>query len=291
MQWLTLLVLFAVGHRLGGFLRDLAAPLSKPYRGVEWLNGILFAAVYWLELPHGFGTEAIASSAYCPIGPQICDGLPDAVWLHLRYAVHILMAESLIVASLADWDHWTIPAYATDPTILATIALSAVGQLWLAPLDPTWAVSHPHWHGLAVSLAGLVAGGGVMWSIRLISYSALRQESLGFGDVMIMAMVGAVVGWQAVLVSITLGAFLAVAFRGSGYVPFGPYLSLASLLVAVLWSHVWSVTGPMFSGAFVPLLTLCGLVLLYPTLLIARGVRVMLGVPVPRPPFDDAERD
>lgn len=108
---------------------------------------------------------------------------------------------------------------------------------------------------------------------------------------MIMAMVGAVVGWQAVLVSITLGAFLAVAFRGSGYVPFGPYLSLASLLVAVLWSHVWSVTGPMFSGAFVPLLTLCGLVLLYPTLLIARGVRVMLGVPVPRPPFDDAERD
>ena len=64
------------------------------------------------------------------------------------------------------------------------------------------------------------------------------MEAMGFGDVVLMAMIGSFVGWQGTLAVFILAPLLAVlgalataSFRLGDYIPFGPYLSLATLLV------------------------------------------------------------
>ena len=57
-----------------------------------------------------------------------------------------------------------------------------------------------HWAGLLSSLVGLAVGGGMVWLVRVLGTAALRREAMGFGDVTLMSMIGAFVGWQASLV-------------------------------------------------------------------------------------------
>ena len=111
---------------------------------------------------------------------------------------------------------------------------------------PEWIKQHPHWHGLAWSSAGIVAGGGLTWLARAVSGFLLRQESLGFGDVTLMAMIGAFVGWQPVflifLIAPVCGLIGGMAVRvlsNKSYVPYGPYLSLAAVIVLFSWKWLW----------------------------------------------------
>ena len=57
----------------------------------------------------------------------------------------------------------------------------------------------PHWDGLLTALVGMAAGGGLVWLVRIIGTAALGREAMGFGDVTLMAMIGAFLGWQACL--------------------------------------------------------------------------------------------
>ena len=72
-----------------------------------------------------------------------------------------------------------------------------------------WLPRHHHqlemggrtWRGLISALIGMAAGGGLIWVIRLVASAASQQEAMGFGDVTLMAMIGAVFGWQPVLIA------------------------------------------------------------------------------------------
>lgn len=325
---------------LKGRCRNCQLKISWRYPLIELLNGLLFVAVYWLEVPEEFRTRAFDSSAFCQIGPQISHGFTDGVWLHWRYAFHMLMIEALLVASLIDLDSMSIPDGSTVPAMLLALAASVcLGQLWLVPVwyeepwvvsqyapgfaeaifgplrappvlllgsenaalsfnarleVPAWVMTHPHWHGLLVSVVGLVVGGGTVWLIRLVGYWALRQEAMGFGDVILMAMVGAFVGWQPVLIAIVLSAFYALLVyavrmlsQQQSYIPFGPYLSLGSLTVAVFWSQIWPMFGRIFAaGVIVPAGVLTCLLMMYPALLFTQLIKKMLGIPLAPPPFD-----
>ncbi len=59
-------------------------------------------------------------------------------------------------------------------------------------------------------------GGGLVWSFRIVASVVMGREALGFGDVTLMAMVGAFTGWQAVWISFflapLLGSFLLSPF-------------------------------------------------------------------------------
>lgn len=89
------------------------------------------------------------------------------------------------------------------------------------------------------SLIGLFAGGGVLYAVAL-SYSLLRKiDGMGGGDIKLLAMIGAWLGWQAlpfvIFFSSTTGSILGIiAMRyqnkgGQTRIPFGPFLSLAAL--------------------------------------------------------------
>ena len=135
---------------------------------------------------------------------------------------------------------------------------------WLAPRNILLAVglgalTAAWWHGterfdaLQTALVGLAVSGGLVWATRAGASHALGKEAMGLGDVTLMAMVGAWLGWQACVLTFFLAAFIGL---GHGVVqvlrhrenelPFGPSLCLAAAVVVVGWRPLWQATAVHF---------------------------------------------
>ncbi len=85
------------------------------------------------------------------------------------------------------------------------------------------------------ALIGAVAGYGILWAVGALGTRIFKEEAMGGGDIKMMAMVGAFVGWQGVLLTIFLGAligtlvFVPLTLLGrKRLVPFGVFLSLGA---------------------------------------------------------------
>lgn len=146
----------------------------------------------------------------------------------------------------------------------------------------TWALAaEPNWAGMLTALIGLAASGGLVWAVRLIGAFSLRREAMGFGDVTLMMMIGTFLGWQACLVLFFISPFAAIAFgiaqlvlRRDDVIPFGPYLSLAAIVVVVAWAPIWTWARPIFGlGALVPAMLVVCLALLGVMLTIWRFIK------------------
>ena len=154
-----------------------------------------------------------------------------------------------------------------------TYLLLALGVLGSAGIAWMWKTSAPdslHWRGLFSSLVGLFAGAVTIWSVRIIGRLALGREAMGFGDVTLMAMIGAYVGWQACVLIFFL-APLAGVFLGVGRVllglgrelPYGPFLCLGTVFLILFWPRCWDFGEPFFSWTgFVPAVMFVCLLLL-----------------------------
>ena len=125
-----------------------------------------------------------------------------------------------------------------------------------------WIPGGPRWESLLTSLIGLAFGGGLVWGVRVVGRISLKKEAMGFGDVTLMCMIGAFLGWQSALMVFFLSPaaalFIAVGnylITGRKDIAFGPYLCLAALGVIVFWEQVWTVAAPNFLlGPMIPLL-------------------------------------
>jgi leader peptidase (prepilin peptidase) / N-methyltransferase len=91
--------------------------------------------------------------------------------------------------------------------------------------------------GLGAAVLGAVVGFGVLWLVGWVGTWVFREDAMGGGDVKMMAMVGAFLGWQGVLLTIFLGAFLGslvflplMVVGRKKLVPFGIFLSLGAAI-------------------------------------------------------------
>lgn len=285
-------------------------PLSRGRRTdlrhalVELGNGLLLALLVLAEFPEGFHAPPT-------VDPFAVEGIPlstpatDSLVLQLvRFLLHTALIESLLVATTIDFQRMIIPDGSTLPTmLLALVTGAAAGGVWLVPVwyedtqllailqfadefgggieVPQFLVEHPHIHGLLVSVAGLIVGGGIVWAVRGIGHWALGREAMGFGDVVLMAMIGAVVGWQPVLTIFFLAPVCAIvvvlvaAISGSSReFPFGPWLSLATVVLLIGWQAVWPYAGRFFLiGRILPFLGIGILILLAVLLKLMRMIR------------------
>lgn len=284
------------------------------YPLVELLTGVLFVVVYQIEMPSNFWGQITSFGVYSPEGPQNITNLwavPD--WLHVRYAIHMAMICCLIVATFIDFELRIIPDGCTVPMmVLALIAATGCGQVFLVPLwfqdasvvttlrsvAPDWirpfvfawdsvsfAARHPHVHGFLVSFAGLIIGGGTVWLVRIAGFWVLKQEAMGFGDVVLMAMVGSVVGWQPVTAIFFMAPVLAIfaaifawISKRDREIPYGPWLSIATLLLLLGWPFFWPLAERVFDmGPFVPFMALFMFVSLVASLQLIQIVKRLLG--------------
>jgi leader peptidase (prepilin peptidase)/N-methyltransferase len=151
-----------------------------------------------------------------------------------------------------------------------TYRMAALGMLGSVGIALVWGFGVERWAGLLTSLVGMAAGGGIIWSVRIVGTAVLRREAMGFGDVTLMAMTGSFLGWQPCLVifflapfaGLVIGLFSLILHRQSE-IPYGPFLCLAAAFVVVRWAAVWQWAEAPFSlGLLVPAIVLVGLVLM-----------------------------
>jgi prepilin signal peptidase PulO-like enzyme (type II secretory pathway) len=137
---------------------------------------------------------------------------------------------------------------------------------------------------LFTALVGLVASGGIVWAVRLIGTAALKREAMGFGDVTLMMMIGAFLGWQACLILFFLAPFAALVIgivqfvaRRDDVIPYGPFLCLAAVAVIVAWAPIWMWAQPMFAmGGLVPAVLVVCLALLGLMLAVWRMIKTFV---------------
>ena len=147
--------------------------------------------------------------------------------LTLLGGVRALFACALIVLFVTDLQHKILPNVITVPGI-------AVGVLCSFFLPPGW----------RDSLLGILVGGGTLFAIGETYYRLRGQEGLGMGDVKLLGMIGAFLGWKLVLLTLVLASFagslvggaLIVSGRGDMKyaLPFGTFLAVGAL-VAAIW--------------------------------------------------------
>lgn len=125
--------------------------------------------------------------------------------------------------------------------------LMAIWLVGLIAISGIYSLGGASWLGLITSLVGLAAGGGIIWAVRLVGSWAMRMEAMGFGDVTLMAMIGAFVGWQASIIAFFLAPIAAIVIVLVRYVitrdhqtPFGPYLCAGTALTVFFWDHVYN---------------------------------------------------
>ena len=93
--------------------------------------------------------------------------------------------------------------------------------------------------GIVDALIGAVIGGGILFGIAAAYILLTGQDGMGGGDIKLLAMIGAFLGWKGVIVTLLLGSFLGattgvifMVFAGKGSkfpIPFGPFLAAGAL--------------------------------------------------------------
>src|SRR5437868_8661332 len=204
---------------LRGRCRSCGARISPRYPAVESLAAPLFAAVTW----H--------------------DGLSFALAFDLAFAA------SMVALIFIDAEHMILPNAITYPGIIFALITRLLVPYLAGPAHfddlpqlvnafptlPFWLVS------IIGAAIGALAGGGSLWLMGFMWEKLRGVEAMGFGDVKMMLMVGAFLGWRLTILTILLGALtgsiagIIVMYRRGGrnlqmMLPFGIFLRIGSIV-------------------------------------------------------------
>jgi leader peptidase (prepilin peptidase)/N-methyltransferase len=138
----------------------------------------------------------------------------------------LVFACAMVVLFAIDLEHQLLPNAITLPGIVVGLIASSV-------LSP----------GIVDALIGVLIGGGVLWLIGEAYFRYSGHEGMGGGDVKMLAMIGAFLGWKLVLVTLVLSSVLGsiiglivIAARRGGMkyaLPYGTFLALGALVASL----------------------------------------------------------
>ena len=173
--------------------------ISARYPFVELLTAVLFAATAWR-----FGAVP-ATLAWCAF------------------------VAVLLVLSFIDWDTTVLPDDLTLPLLWSGLAAALFGVTGVSLPDALW---------------GAMGGYLSLWAVYWLFKLATGKEGMGYGDFKLLGALGAWLGWQAllpiILAASVLGAAIGIVMKLTGalregrYVPFGPFLAGAGIVVMLL---------------------------------------------------------
>jgi leader peptidase (prepilin peptidase) / N-methyltransferase len=142
-------------------------------------------------------------------------------------AARLLFTAMLIVLFCTDLETMRLPNVITYPGIVIGVVLS----LFLPP-------------GIVASVIGAAVGAAIPWTIRWVWYQVKGVEAMGLGDVKMLAMIGAFLGWKQVWVVLFIaslaGAIVGIVIlrtRGrslASRLPFGTFLAVAALVASMV---------------------------------------------------------
>ena len=142
----------------------------------------------------------------------------------LSYLIYFAFVAALIVITVIDLNHQIIP----DVISLPGIGVGLLASLVLPQFT------------FFDSLKGFLLGGGSLFLVATLYQWLFRREGMGGGDVKLLAMIGAFLGWKAVILTIFLGSLvgsitgiIVMVLKGKDFkyaIPFGPFLSLGAVI-------------------------------------------------------------
>ena len=156
-------------------------------------------------------TGVVAVSTYMKFGPS------------LEALIYFMFIAALIVVIYIDIDHKIIPNVITLPGIpigfIASFALTSIT--------------------MEESIIGIIAGGGSLLSVAWVYRMITKRDGMGGGDIKLLAMIGAVIGWKGVIFTIysasvagTLVGLPVILLKNKNFrlkIPFGPFLSMGAI--------------------------------------------------------------
>ncbi|MBF0522630.1 MAG: prepilin peptidase [Candidatus Omnitrophica bacterium] len=192
---------------LGGRCRSCRMTISPRYFIVELLTGIMFVLFYSY-----FGLNRIL----IPYLTMVC---------------------GFIIATFVDFEHRIIP----DEVSIGGMCVGLIFSALMPELHGVSVTGHhvflAHLHSLGLSLLGVLIGGGCIYGMGLLGDFLFKKESMGGGDVKLLAMVGAFLGWQQAILAFFIAPFFGAIFgiiekirTKDTTIPYGPFLVLGSLI-------------------------------------------------------------
>jgi leader peptidase (prepilin peptidase)/N-methyltransferase len=211
---------------LRGRCRACGASFSPRYLLVEAVTGALFGVAWWFTIGTG-------GALFAPFDERL-----------VRFAIYAAFVVVMIVIAFIDLDTMEIYDRVSIPSIVVFYALSLV-------------LPERRWYD---GLIGAAVGYGVPWLIGEIYFRIRKVEGLGLGDSKLLAIVGALLGWHGVVVSLfggsVVGSIIGIAALSlrrkqapksddgepqpsllRTELPFGPFLALAAIFA--LFAEPW----------------------------------------------------
>lgn len=201
---------------LGGKCRFCKEKISLRYPAVELLTAIFFVLLF-----NRFG-------------------------LTPSFFFYLVFVCGLIIATFVDIAHRIIPDEISLGGIVVGFVLSLAKGISFSPL-------HYNYKPMLNSLSGIIIGGGIIYLtgflFDLVYFKLLKRppiqgetESMGGGDVKLLAMIGAFLGWKRAILTFFIAPFLGAAIglinllvKKDHTIPYGPFLSIGAL-IALFWS-------------------------------------------------------
>ncbi|HUL22666.1 MAG TPA: prepilin peptidase [Thermodesulfobacteriota bacterium] len=152
----------------------------------------------------------------------------------LSYLFYFLFVASLIVITVIDLYHQIIP----DVISLPGIGVGLLASVMIPQIT------------LSNSFTGILFGSGSLFLVSAYYEWLRKKEGMGLGDAKLLAMIGAFLGWKAVILTILLGSLvgsiigvLVMVLRGKDFkyaIPFGPFLSFGALIALFYQNEIIS---------------------------------------------------
>jgi leader peptidase (prepilin peptidase)/N-methyltransferase len=159
--------------------------------------------------------------------------LYDRFGLGFEFMSGFILVAALIVISFIDLDVRIVPDVISLPGIIFGLVLSVAGYFFLG--DRSGIVPSP-----LSSLIGILAGGGFLFATAWIYEKITGVEGMGGGDIKLLAMIGAFLGWPSIPITLFFASLVGsvvgltcMLVTGAGRrlaLPFAPFLCSGALL-------------------------------------------------------------
>ena len=148
------------------------------------------------------------------------------------------------------------------PALIGAGAFVAA-TIWVPSLEKGWTnlfMHHAWFNAMLGSILGALIGGFVVWIVRILGTLGFGRVAMGLGDVHLMFGVGAVIGAAGATVAFFIAPFFAMFFafyrlitRTGREIPLGPFLSMATAAVLLLYCPMVNYLQPGFQGLLIAL--------------------------------------
>lgn len=207
---------------LKGHCRYCNVKIPLRYFIVELLTGLFF-----LFLFYHYGVSPT------PVGGGLAFNMAKAI----KFFIYSVFSCFLFIAAFVDIKYRIIP----DEISLGGVILGLI----LSFTFPQMHASGVHLTALTQALIGVFCGAGITYLTGVIGTIIFRKEAMGLGDVKLMGMIGAFLGWKLSILAFFIAPFFGAAYgiivllkKKSHLIPYGPFLSLGALIALFYGQHI-----------------------------------------------------